>query len=210
LRTSLLHWLVLGLLMMTLSFAANSPLRAEDAPQAVYNHLPYEEAPADSLVKYCEGSSNLLRKEVAEVVQAMVAAAKAEEITLRAISCFRSVKTQDYLFYGIAKKRGQTPEERARVSAPPGYSEHHTGYAIDFGDQDRRTDLGQDFAGSLAGQWLLAHGTAYGFELSFPQGNTQGVSYEPWHWRYVGTPEAMETFRWARQLFPANPSVAAP
>lgn len=181
---------------------------AEEAPQAFYNHLPYEEAPPDSLVAFCEGSSNLLRAEVAQVVAVMQEDARAEGITLRAISCFRSVKTQDYLFYGIAKKRGQTPEERAKVSAPPGHSEHHTGYAIDFGDKDRRTDLGESFEGSKAGAWLLAHAPSYGFELSFPKGNTQGVSYEPWHWRYVGTPEARQTFRWARQLFPASPAVA--
>jgi len=180
---------------------------AGEPPARLYGHLPYEEAPREALVAFCEGSSNLLRAEVAQVVAVMQEAAAAEGITLRAISCFRSVKTQDYLFYGIAKKRGQTPEERAKVSAPPGHSEHHTGYTIDFGDQDRRTDLGQSFEGSAAGQWLLANGPAYGFELSFPQGNAQGVSYEPWHWRYVGTPEARETFRWARALFPALPAV---
>jgi len=187
----------------SLSLAAG----ADEAPERLYGHLPYEEAPADALVAFCEGSSNLLRGEVAQVVAVMQEAAKAAGITLRAMSCFRSVKTQDYLFYGIAKKRGQTPEERAKVSAPPGFSEHHTGYTIDFGDQDRRTDLGQAFEGSAAGQWLLAHGSEYGFELSFPLGNTQGVSYEPWHWRYVGTPEAKATFRWARTLFPASPAV---
>lgn len=181
--------------------------RAEDPPERLYGHLPYDEAPADALVAFCEGSSNLLRQEVAQVVRVMQEAARAEGVTLRAISCFRSVKTQDYLFYGIAKKRGQTPEERAKVSAPPGHSEHHTGYAIDFGDGDRKTDLEQSFGKSPAGQWLLAHGTEYGFELSFPKDSTQGVSYEPWHWRYVGTPEAKQTFRWARQLFPADPSV---
>jgi zinc D-Ala-D-Ala carboxypeptidase len=206
-----LRTLVLGLLLMTLSLtAAFSPTRADDPPQALYGHLPYTEAPKESLVAFCQGSSNLLRQEVAEVVAVMIEAAKAEGATLRPVSCFRSVKSQDWLFYGIAKQRGQTPEERARVSAPPGHSEHHTGYAIDFGDKDRAADLDPAFAKTPAGQWLLAHGTEYGFELSFPQGNTQGVSYEPWHWRYVGTPEALETFRWARQLFPANPAVAAP
>ena len=70
-RIPILQALVLGLLLMTPS----PPSRAEDPPQALYNHLPYDEAPADSLVKFCEGSSTLLRKEVAEVVKQMVAAA---------------------------------------------------------------------------------------------------------------------------------------
>ena len=197
----------LGLLAVILAL---SPARADEPPQALHSHLPYAEAPREALVAFCHGSSNLLRQEAAQVVAVMVDAAKAEGVTLRPVSCFRSVAAQDWLFYGIAKQRGQTAEERARVSAPPGYSEHHTGYAIDFGDQDRSTDLGRDFAGSPAGQWLLAHATAYGFELSFPEGNAQGIAYEPWHWRYVGTPEALETFRWARQLYPANPAVTGP
>ena len=194
-------------LLLLAMIAAHCPAAAGEPPARLYGHLPYEEAPRETLVAFCEGSSNLLRAEVAQVVAVMQEAAGAEGITLRAISCFRSVKTQDYLFYGIAKKRGQTPEERAKVSAPPGHSEHHTGYTIDFGDPARRTDLGQSVEGSAAGQWLLANGPTYGFELSFPQGNAQGVSYEPWHWRYVGTPEARETFRWARTLFPAQPAV---
>src|SRR3546814_5268503 len=36
------------------------------------------------------------------------------------------------------------------------------------------------------GQWLLEHATDYGFELSFPWKNIQGVTWEPWHWRWVG------------------------
>lgn len=181
---------------------------AEDAPVPLYGHLPYEEAPKDSLVAFCEGSSNRIRKDLMPVLKQMIAAAKADGVTLRTISCFRSVSQQDYLFYGIAKKRGQTPEERAKVSAPPGHSEHHTGYAIDFGDANRGSDLKESFATSPAGKWLQANATTYGFELSFPKGNSQGVSYEPWHWRYVGTPATREIFFWARRLYPAQPAVA--
>ena len=193
---------------LCLVLVMTAPAAADEPPGALYGHLPYAEAPRDSLVEFCHGSSNLLRAEVAQVVAVMIEAAKVEGVTLRPVSCFRSVKTQDWLFYGIAKQRGQTPEERARVSAPPGYSEHHTGYAIDFGDKDHSSDLSASFAESPAGQWLLLHGPSFGFELSFPAGNAQGLTYEPWHWRYVGTPEARETFRWARQLFPADPAVS--
>ncbi len=202
----LLHRLAALFAAALLAAGMTAGAAAEEAPQALYGHLPYAEAPGDSLVTFCQGSSNQVRAEVAQVVAVMQAAAKAEGITLRAVSCFRSVKKQEYLFYEIAKQRGQTPEQRARVSAPPGHSEHHTGYAIDFGDADRKTDLETAFAGTPAGQWMLAHGPDYGFELSFPKDNSQGVSYEPWHWRYVGTAEALETFRWARQLYPANPA----
>lgn len=183
-------------------------LRAEEPPATEYGHLPYAEAPAESLVAFCDGNSNRLRAEVADVVKQMKADAKKDGVTLRAISCFRSIKSQTYLFHEIAKQRGQTLEERAKVSAPPGHSEHHTGYAIDFGDANGKTDLQESFEDTPAGRWLRENGPRYGFELSFPKNNSQGVSYEPWHWRYVGTPEARETFRWARQLYPADPAVA--
>lgn len=198
---------LLGLLLLLGSPVLALESLTEEAPVPLYGHLPYDEAPRESLVAFCEGSSNLIRKDLVPVLKEMIAAAKADGVTLRTISCFRSVRQQDYLFYGIAKKRGQTPEQRARVSAPPGHSEHHTGYAIDFGDANRRSDLEESFAASPAGQWLLANGPRFGFELSFPKGNAQGLSYEPWHWRYVGTAETRAIFAWARKLYPAQPGV---
>ncbi|MEM1310980.1 MAG: D-alanyl-D-alanine carboxypeptidase family protein, partial [Cyanobacteria bacterium P01_H01_bin.153] len=42
--------------------------------------------------------------------------------------------------------------------------------------------------------WLETNAARYSFELSFPEGNAQGVQYEPWHWRYVGDPDSLETF----------------
>lgn len=200
-RPTLLLPLLLPLLLLPLAMSA-----AEEPPADVFGHLPYPEAPREALVDFCHGSSNLVQADLAQVLAVMIDAAKAEGITLRPISCFRSVAKQEYLFYEIAKQRGQTPEERARVSAPPGHSEHHTGYAVDFGDADRSTDLETSFADTPAGRWMLEHAPDYGFELSFPQGNAQGVSFEPWHWRYVGTPETLELFRWARELYPADPA----
>jgi len=66
------------------------------------------------------------------------------------------------------------------------------------------------------GRWLIANATHYGFELSFPQGNAQGVTWEPWHWRWVGTSvaepgarAARAVFARARSQFPARPGVPA-
>ncbi len=39
----------------------------------------------------------------------------------------------------------------------------------------------------------------FGFELSFPENNPQGVRYEPWHWRFVSSPEAQAIFRRSEQ-----------
>jgi serine/threonine protein kinase len=48
------------------------------------------------------------------------------------------------------------------------------------------------------GPWLVTNAAQYGFEQSFPKNNTQGVSYEPWHWRYVGSARSAQIFTQAR------------
>ena len=42
--------------------------------------------------------------------------------------------------------------------------------------------------------WLVEHAADFGFENSFPKDNVQGISFEPWHWRYVGDVHALRTF----------------
>jgi D-alanyl-D-alanine carboxypeptidase len=112
---------------------------------------------------------------------------------------------QNYLFFDVKAQRGQTAQKRAEVSAPPGYSEHHTGYAVDIGDATTPAlDLNPNFEKTAAFQWLQANATHFNFELSFPRNNLQGVNYEPWHWRFVGDRPSLETFYKAR-----NPSTAA-
>jgi D-alanyl-D-alanine carboxypeptidase len=89
--------------------------------------------------------------------------------------------------------------QRAEVSAPSGYSEHHTGYAVDIGDgKAPALNLKIDFENTAAFKWLKANAARFSFEMSFPRNNAQGLSYEPWHWRYVGDRDSLETFYKAR------------
>ncbi|MGB3536204.1 MAG: M15 family metallopeptidase [Microcoleaceae cyanobacterium] len=158
-------------------------------------HLPYEEASPDDLKKVTADGEIKLQPEAAEAFLKMSDAARAKGINLVPISGFRTLADQEYLFFGIKAQRGQNASKRAEVSAPPGYSEHHTGYAIDIGDRDQPdTHLSVDFEQTKAFQWLAENAAFHSFELSFPEGNTQGVSYEPWHWRYVGNRDSLETF----------------
>jgi zinc D-Ala-D-Ala carboxypeptidase len=60
-------------------------------------------------------------------------------------------------------------------------------------------DLNPEFDTTAAFKWLEANAARYSFEMSFPKGNLQGVSYEPWHWRYVGDSDSLETFYRARK-----------
>jgi D-alanyl-D-alanine carboxypeptidase len=131
----------------------------------------------------------------------MSQAARQAGVILVPISGFRSVKQQEQLFFDIGAQRNQTPSQRAAISAPPGHSEHHTGYAVDIGDGTvPATNLQTNFENTKAFNWLQANAARFGFEMSFPKDNPQGVSYEPWHWRFVGDRDSLELFYKARNL----------
>ena len=158
-------------------------------------HLPYNVAPKSELKPITASGSLKMRANATNKFRRMQAAAKAEGIILTPISAFRDDKTQEQLFFGVKEQRGQNATKRAEVSAPPGYSEHHTGYAVDIGDGNApATNLEEGFANTAAFRWLEQNASKYSFELSFPRGNKQGVSYEPWHWRFVGDRDSLETF----------------
>ena len=125
----------------------------------------------------------------------MRAAAAYDGISLVFLSGYRSIKLQEEIFYKNKSLRNQIAIERAKVSAPPGHSEHSTGYSIDLGDATmRETDFEETFEGTPAFKWLKRNAAKFHFVLSFPKGNSQGVSYEPWHWRFEGTVDALRKF----------------
>jgi zinc D-Ala-D-Ala carboxypeptidase len=178
---------------------AGAPSVAVDKPaDSLLGHLSYQEAPEQSLRTMAGGLK--LRSTALPKFQAMTAAAKAAGVKLKTISAFRSVADQEKVFFEIKAQRKQDPRKRAEVSAPPRHSEHHTGYAVDLGDAtNSAVDLNPEFDTTAAFKWLQANAARYSFEMSFPQGNLQGVSYEPWHWRYVGDSDSLETFYRARK-----------
>lgn len=166
----------------------------------VLGHLPYEEAPANEL-KTLEGSDVQLRYSAAEKFEEMAKAAAMDGITLVPLSGHRTIEDQEYLFFDVKEERVQVTTKRAEVSAPPGYSEHHTGYAIDIGDANApHTNLDVSFEDTAAFAWLQANAPRFSFELSFTKDNLQGISYEPWHWRFVGDRDSLETFYRAKSL----------
>jgi D-alanyl-D-alanine carboxypeptidase len=101
-------------------------------------------------------------------------------VELQIVSAFRSVEYQ----FGILERklaRGQDIEQILRVSAAPGYSEHHSGRALDITTPGYAA-LEQEFEKSPAFAWLKKNGRHFGFRLSYPQRNPHGIAYEPWHW----------------------------
>jgi D-alanyl-D-alanine carboxypeptidase len=99
---------------------------------------------------------------------------------LQVVSAYRSTEYQ----LGILRRkleRGQTIEEILRVSAAPGYSEHHSGRALDITTPGFAA-LEEEFEQSPAFAWLGANAARFGFRLSYPRGNRHGIAFEPWHW----------------------------
>lgn len=162
---------------------------------ALLGHFSYEQAPLSQLKAITPDGRLRLRSAAADKFLAMEAAARRDGIDLVPISAFRTIEEQQYLFFKVKEQRGQNTAKRAEVSAPPGYSEHHTGYAFDVGDgRNPETNLSPSFENTAAFRWLQKNAAYYSFELSFPRDNPQGVSYEPWHWRFVGDRASLETF----------------
>lgn len=114
--------------------------------------------------------------------QAMSEAARADGIVLLMISAFRSF---DYQRKIIERKlsQGLTLGEITRASALPGYSEHHTGRAIDVGTPASEP-LTEEFEKTPAFQWLRNRGGEFGFSMSYPRENPFGIMFEPWHWMF--------------------------
>jgi D-alanyl-D-alanine carboxypeptidase len=107
-------------------------------------------------------------------------AAQADGVEIRIVSAFRSVERQAEIVRGKLA-RGQSIDQILSVSAPPGYSEHHTGRAVDVTTEGVRP-LEVEFEGTAAFAWLTRHAERFGFFLSYPRRNRYGYAYEPWHW----------------------------
>ena len=165
----------------------------------ILGHYSYTEAPEKELESVSADGGIKLRTPAARAYTTMVAAAQADGVSIAVLSGFRSIKEQEGVFFEVKQERSQSVTDRANVSAPPGHSEHHTGYAIDIGDGNvPATNLSPEFENTAAFKWLETNATKYNFELSFPKNNIQGVTYEPWHWRFVGDRTSLETFFKAR------------
>ena len=164
----------------------------ENKDERVLGHYPYKEISNDDLIEI--EANILVHKDMYKPLLKMKVDAEKEGIYLVFLSGYRSIKLQKQIFYSLKSIRNQIATERARVSAPPGYSEHSTGFAIDIGDANQReTDFEESFENTNAFKWLKRNAAKYHFKLSFDKEQTS-VDYEPWHWRYEGSIEALKIF----------------
>lgn len=116
----------------------------------------------------------------------MQAAAYADGIDLIPLSAYRSPTHQRWIIHHRLA-RGDSVAKVLRTSMPPGFSEHHTGDAIDLATP-AVPNLVEAFAETDAYAWLQENAARHCFELSYPENNPYGIAFEPWHWRYVRRP----------------------
>lgn len=168
--------------------AVDGPSRtAADSPWVVVNKQhpldPRDYAPALAVV---DG------KEVAAVIapdlRSLLQDARRDGVSLSVTSGYRSFQRQTSVHDDAVARDGL--ESAESVSARPGYSEHQTGLAVDFGGRTQPGCLLENcFGQTPESDWLRAHAGRYGFLLRYPEGGTSVTGYdpEPWHWRWVGT-----------------------
>ena len=78
------------------------------------------------------------------------------------------------------------------ICAPPGYSEHHTGRAVDISTVGSPA-LEVEFDQTTAYAWLTENAAKFGYHLSYPLGNGWGYQYEPWHWCFHEAQQSVNT-----------------
>jgi zinc D-Ala-D-Ala carboxypeptidase len=172
--------------------------------------LPSNYIPADLVrpnVQFSFGEEklekSLMRKEAAEALEKMFAAANNNGIELAAVSGYRSYGRQDVLFAAEVKRVGE--EKAQEAVAVPGYSEHQTGLTMDISSKANQFNLDERFGTTKEGVWLAHNAHKYGFILRYPKGKEgiTGYMYEPWHFRYVGVQAAEEIYKnkWTLEEF---------
>ncbi len=132
----------------------------------------------------------LLRKEAAEALTEMSAAAQGEGVNLVVGSAYRSYAYQKVVYERNVREMGK--EAADRESAMPGKSQHQLGTAVDF------SPISDDFAETKSFAWLEKNAERYGFSLSFPEGYEEitGYRWESWHYRYIGKEAALMVNRY--------------
>jgi zinc D-Ala-D-Ala carboxypeptidase len=144
---------------------------------------PHREALEEELVEVGindEGQPILLVPLAATAWAHMRRAAMRNDIDLFVLSGFRSITRQTEIFRGKLAA-GQTVDEILSYVAAPGFSEHHTGRALDIGSPEH-SELDEAFANTDAFHWLQENGRTFRFTLSYPRANPHGIVFEPWHW----------------------------
>jgi len=128
------------------------------------------------------GRKQYLSTDAANAWKNMKKAATSSGINLFFVSGFRSYSYQASIFKRKIGK-GILIEDILKYNKLPGYSEHHSGRAIDITSSES-TGLSDDFVNTDEYRWLLENCDRFGFRLTYKEGNNTDIMFEPWHWYY--------------------------
>lgn len=181
--------------------AAEAQTMLADPRMVLVNHTNKMPDDYTFTTKEC-GSATAINKtlqtEAADAFLSMQAAAAQDGVTIWMQSSYRSVAYQSDLyerktnyFLGKGLSEEEARKQAATIVNPPGYSEHNCGLAADLNCPEY-TVLDTGFENTEAFRWLCSHAEEYGFILRYPKESeaVTEITYEPWHWRYVGTENA--------------------
>ncbi len=140
-------------------------------------------------------SYGLLDYRVAPHYIEMYNAALEDGIKLSPLSGYRSIAHQKrnfearinlYMNQGYSKK--QATIMASEIILPPQTSEHNAGLCMDI------LSIYESFENTKEYRWLQEHAADYGFVLRYPKDKQDitNITFEPWHWRYVGVEAAKE------------------
>jgi D-alanyl-D-alanine carboxypeptidase len=153
--------------------------------------LPEDYSP--ELAYAVKGDPAQLDARVAPYYTEMYNAAKADGLTLFPLSGYRRISTQKTNFNNEIRKymnqgydKISATQKAAQIILPPGCSEHNAGLAMDIISLDTSFENTKEFT------WLMENAADYGFILRYPKDKKAitEITYEPWHWRYVGVEAA--------------------
>lgn len=152
----------------------------------------------DKTLELVELQGKCLENQACRQCAMMIEEAKENGVYIKIISAYRTKDYQQMLWeQSVSDKISegfsfiQAEKEVAKTLARPGHSEHNAGLAVDFG-REESDDVEDDFYRSVQAKWLCKNADRFGFILRYPRlkEHITGISYEPWHYRYVGTEAA--------------------
>jgi LAS superfamily LD-carboxypeptidase LdcB len=126
-----------------------------------------------------EGSKVYILAKAHDSLVRMLLQAEKEGIHLQVESGYRSKNYQRKIFRRMLAE-GRTFDDIVRYVAPPGYSQHMFGTAVDFYPSNWR------FAETPQYSWLQENAHMFDFEQTYPEYNKLKMPWEAWHWSYTG------------------------
>lgn len=197
----------------TTTTTSSTPMRPTDLPQIARDdwrlvlvspdHKIVTEVPEEQLTTLADG--HIVDQRIVKSYEELTDAAKKDNIKLHLVSAFRSVAYQKQVFNERVtqlENQEQLNKEAATQKAKltmtePGYSEHHTGLAVDVVDENWLASnpnmvLDESYSSQPGAQWLQKNASRFGFVVRYPDGKQAitKITYEPWHLRYVGVKSA--------------------